>query len=207
MASCSISCILFVSVVFVSLSASLAEINLQTEVSDRVKNICNTTEQQNQPRCYEFYKSDPRSSTADYKQLAEITIDLADSRCKRLLHWLNFHAKNESDQAYRIRYLQCSKHYSEALERLDASKRYLEQKKYESIEDLAAYAIEDSSECIADFAKVNTPYTLLKKAKDFEFITSFVKPAVDLSLKAAQETKKPFYYSLQSIFGKWVFHP
>lgn len=74
--------------------------------------------------------------------------------------------------------------------------------KFETVEDLAANAIEDSNECIADFVKVNTPSTLLNKAKDFEFITSYVKPAVELSRKSAKVTKKPYYYTLQLIFKK-----
>ncbi|KAL8100460.1 pectinesterase inhibitor 2-like [Apium graveolens] len=192
MASCSISSVIFfcVILVFCSSTPSFAKINLVNVTSDRVKNVCNATEPRNQPRCYEYYKSDPRSSTADYKELAEITIDLANSKCKKLIHWLNSHAKNETDQGYRRRYLRCSKHYSEALEKLDGGKRYLEAKKLDSktVEDLAAYAIEDSRECIGDFVKVNTTLALLNKAKDFEFITSFVKPAVELSLKAAKET-------------------
>ncbi|KAK1385541.1 PMEI domain-containing protein [Heracleum sosnowskyi] len=209
MASCFISSILFFSAIFVFLSTtpSFANINSKNVTSDRVKNICNATEPWNQPRCYEFYKSDPRSSTADYKELAEITIDLANSDCKKLIHWLNSLAKNETDHGYRRRYLQCSKHYSEAREKLDAGKKYLEAKKFETVEDLAANAIEDSNECIADFAKVNTTSTLLNKAKDFEFITSFVKPAVELSRKSDKVTKKPYYYTLQLILKKWVFHP
>lgn len=191
MASCYISSILFFSaiLVFFSTTPSFAKINLQNVTSDRVKNICNATEPWNQPRCYEYYKSDPRSSTADYRELAEITIDLANSDCKKLIHWLNSVAKNETDHGYRRRYLQCSKHYSEALEKLVGGKKYLESKDYETVENLAAYAIEDSSECIADFVKVNTTSTLINKAKDFEFITSFVKPAVELSRKAAKRPR------------------
>lgn len=210
MASCSISTILFFSIILVILSTtpSFAKINLKNVTSDRVKTICNATEPRNQPRCYEYYKSDPRSSTADYKELAEITIDLANSKCKKIIHWLNFHAKNETDFGYRRCYIQCSKHYSEALEKLVGGKGYLESKEFETVEDLAAYAIEDSRECIADLVNVNKTSTLINKAKDFEFITSFVKPAVELSRKAAKETNKPYFYTtLHYILGKWVFRP
>ncbi|KAK6161651.1 hypothetical protein DH2020_005032 [Rehmannia glutinosa] len=161
--------LILVSIILISISpSSIAHKLTDTEI----KHLCSKT--RNPEGCYTILKSDHRTANIDAKGLAQVSLDLASERARKIQAQLNAFAKATHDSRLRNVYESCSKKYDDIVHDLEAAKKNL-RSKHVPIRVKDASEENKSCEKVLDGASTSDRTYLQKKIQDVKFMLTIVK--------------------------------
>ncbi|KAL2226293.1 UNVERIFIED_CONTAM: hypothetical protein Sindi_1988000 [Sesamum indicum] len=163
--------LILIPTVFMSIAPS-ATGNKLTDIE--IKHLCSKTS--NLESCYKLLKSDPRTTNVDARGLAEVSVDLASKKAKKLHSVINSVVNKTHDSRLKTIYQSCSSNYNDAIRDLKAIKNYLKSGAFKNIPVQVKDASEEIKQCKKVFGGATSDGAHIKKKnQEFEFLISIVE--------------------------------
>ncbi|CAA7015597.1 unnamed protein product [Microthlaspi erraticum] len=156
-----VSCLMFFLTIG-SLNAQKADINA----------IC--AKAKNPTFCSNYMKSNPKTSTADIKTLAKITFGSAQANASGALTKIQSLVKTETNPTLKKGYTSCAEQYKNAMSSLNDAKQSLDSGDGPGLNIKVSAAMEGSTTCQDDLAKVKADPSTVKNSGDFQNICGIV---------------------------------
>ncbi|KAK3042224.1 hypothetical protein RJ639_001344 [Escallonia herrerae] len=112
-------------------SHAFARPNVRAQADDLIGEVWSKT--RNPSFCVQALKSDPRSGSADFHGLGQISIDLEQASATATSGLIDLLIKQTNDPKLRERYKSCSENYSDAIGDLGEAKGFLNSSDYGSV--------------------------------------------------------------------------
>ncbi|KAK4428738.1 hypothetical protein Salat_1173700 [Sesamum alatum] len=143
-----------------------------------IKNLCSKTI--NLGGCYKLLKSDPHTTNADARGLAEVLIDLASNKANKTHSLLNSFVNATHDSRLKNICKLCSSNYNDVIRDLKVVKNYLHSGAYRNIHVQVKDASEEIRQCKKVYGGASSHHAHIKKKNhEFEFLLGIVEVTLD----------------------------
>ncbi|ESQ48204.1 hypothetical protein EUTSA_v10022367mg [Eutrema salsugineum] len=145
--------------------------SLNAQVAD-IKAICGKAK--NPSFCSSYMKSNPKTSGADLRTLANITFGSAQTSAKGALAKIQSLVKTETNPTLKKGYTSCVEQYKNSISNLNDAKQNLASGDGPGLNIKVSAAMEGSSTCQDNLANVKADPSTVKNSGDFQNICGIV---------------------------------